>query len=810
MLSFRSGYRGVRNEQTDENELQQINRTASTRPADEAPLTGEQRASTQDDHDEEEGDGVVSEGSRAQWIKSVYIRAWISALVLLINIILVSVAGGMAGGGYATTQVVYEGSCTLTERWDTALHLLINVLSTAILAASNFCMQALVAPSREEVDRYHSRRKWLDIGVPSLRNLAVARRYRVGLWVILLATTTPFHLLYNSAVFSSVGKNGFAVLLAPSDLDPSAVSDLTTSGLENCFGGIVGYLWDDFVSFLANGTYTRHTRQECIDISNEKSPSTIRTIVVLTNYLNTTQGGNRAIFQSNSDVTTSNLLRSEGIDPNILYGSRMSQTTWAFNINNKVTYDISNFSTYDCYDRISDFDACEDGYQLGSWLADTQPQSLEVVESYIRSDIDADITAHILDERCLFDRWYWESGIDMGDCLVIPRKGQCQLLYNPPISIIVIITAAIKVAAMFLAAKLDRRRSEPLLTVGDAVASFLTHPDPMTRGACWMAKSDVERTWRTLGARPPESQVALVHGGDGREIHLRSGRLARRQHWWQAASSHRWAVTFALSGMCIGVGGYLLGQAGSVAGVDDMSVKYWWQLGFGTATGSVVINNALEWPILAYVVVANAPQFIVTISYYFYDNVLTSMLAAAEYSSYGASRKPLRVSWPRPDSSQRSTYWLSVPYQYSVPLLTVYAALHWTISRSVFYVQIVPRDKFSRPMKDQVLSALGYSPIAIFVSLLVGGVLICTLIGMAVYRRFQSSLPLAGSCTAAISASCHPGNDADTQTAALGDVTWGETVSLPEWMVVGSEDALAHCSFTSQEVSKPSLDRMYA
>lgn len=137
------------------------------------------------------------EGHQAQWIKSVYICAWISALVLLINIALISAAGGMAGGAYGTTQMIYEGSCTLTKRWDVALHLLINVLSTAILSASNFCMQALVAPSREEVDRYHGRRKWLDIGVPSLRNLGVAGRYRISLWAILLVTATPFHLLYD-------------------------------------------------------------------------------------------------------------------------------------------------------------------------------------------------------------------------------------------------------------------------------------------------------------------------------------------------------------------------------------------------------------------------------------------------------------------------------------------------------------------------------------------------------------------------------------------------------------------------------------
>lgn len=262
-------------------------------------------------------------------------------------------------------------------------------------------------------------------------------------------------------------------------------------------------------------------------------------------------------------------------------------------------------------------------------------------------------------------------------------------------------------------------------------------------------------------------------------------------------------------GICFGVGTYLLDQATSKSGIDSRSVQFWWELGFGTATGSIVIRYMLRWPILGYIAVANAPQFIVTISYYFYNNVLTNMLVAAEYSSYGASRKPLRVSWPKPGTYQRSTYWLSIPYWYSGPVLITYAVLHWAISQSLFYVRIVPLDVHSRPVEGQTVSGLGYSPIAIFVSLLVGVVLVSPLLIMAVSRRFKSLMPLAGSCSAAISAACHPGVDDDTQTAAFKRVTWGETLSLPEWMALES-DGIGHCSFTSKEVLPPSREKLYA
>lgn len=78
------------------------------------------------------------------------------------------------------------------------MHLIINILSTGILAASNYCMQTLVAPTREDIDASHARGKWLDIGTPSLGNLKVTPKHRVALWLVLWITATPFHLMYVS------------------------------------------------------------------------------------------------------------------------------------------------------------------------------------------------------------------------------------------------------------------------------------------------------------------------------------------------------------------------------------------------------------------------------------------------------------------------------------------------------------------------------------------------------------------------------------------------------------------------------------
>ena len=58
---------------------------------------------------------------------------------------------------------IYQGSCAVVKRLDLWLHLLINVLSTGMLMASNYCMQLQAAPTRVNVDKAHDTEDWLDI-----------------------------------------------------------------------------------------------------------------------------------------------------------------------------------------------------------------------------------------------------------------------------------------------------------------------------------------------------------------------------------------------------------------------------------------------------------------------------------------------------------------------------------------------------------------------------------------------------------------------------------------------------------------------
>lgn len=201
-----------------------------------------------------------------------------------------------------------------------------------------------------------------------------------------------------------------------------------------------------------------------------------------------------------------------------------------------------------------------------------------------------------------------------------------------------------------------------------------------------------------------------------------------------------------------------------------------WNLGFGSVNSSTVINLCANPSncsgIISIALLANTPQAIVSVAYFFYNNMLTAMLLAVEFNDYAAERKPLRVSWPK--GLQRSTYYLSLPYRYSIPLLIAHTILHWLVSQSLFFVEVILYDMVGNLTPERLITC-GYSPMAIIFAVVLGISMMIVILGLG-FRHFKNSMPLAGSCSAAISAACHPppgGGD------ALKPVMWGEVLKPP-------------------------------
>ena len=228
-------------------------------------------------------------------------------------------------------------------------------------------------------------------------------------------------------------------------------------------------------------------------------------------------------------------------------------------------------------------------------------------------------------------------------------------------------------------------------------------------------------------------------------------------------------------------------------------------LGFGSFSPNAIIQIGIPQEgttgLAGCVLLANLPQVILSFLYLMYNGLYTSMHMAHEYGGYATQRKPLRVTTP--GGSQRSTYWLQLPYAYGVPLILASATLHWLISQSIFLARVsVWTNGVRTELHSSASSAVGYSLAPILCTVVLGSCMLAVVLGMGL-RKLPSSMPIAGSCSMALAAAAHrPESDID---AAVLPVKWGVVARESE----GPGD-VGHCCFTSEEVTEPQEGKLYA
>lgn len=94
--------------------------------------------------------------------------------------------------------ILFSGNCARAKSTNTWLQFIVNVLSSILLAASNYCMQCLSSPTRKEVDSAHIKGRMLDIGIPSVQNLRAISMERKLLWTGIVISALPLHFMYVS------------------------------------------------------------------------------------------------------------------------------------------------------------------------------------------------------------------------------------------------------------------------------------------------------------------------------------------------------------------------------------------------------------------------------------------------------------------------------------------------------------------------------------------------------------------------------------------------------------------------------------
>ncbi|XPS68893.1 hypothetical protein M3J09_001172 [Ascochyta lentis] len=663
-----------------------------------------------------------------------------TAVVLLINFI-VTVAYGIQ----ARDGILFSGDCDQAKQINSGLHLVINALSTILLSSSNYCMQCLSAPTRKEVDAAHADRKELDIGVLSMSNLLRISRKRAVIWALLGLSSVPLHLFYNSAVYLSIAVPDYRVIaVGESFVSGDPITNFTM--IDAMTDKLIA--WDTETKTMyesaRDGSYDRLETLDCIKAYAQMVQTKRRNLVL--------------VASDNKYPESTGVLLKYGLGSHIFWDKdfrgrdniQVEETSKAF----RWMCSSVNVIDANCPVEIAQFKSAPDTWTVGAFCSDALcGSSGSVVKMQMKGPI----------EYCLSER----------------AEQHCKVQWNVSIAALVTVLNFFKAGLIVYTALYTRE--QPLMTLGDALASFLETEDPTTVGMCLASKSD---PWQMV----PRQWVGTKY------------------KWKDATTKTRQLSTFLLLSGCLGAVAGLLAWGLRWLSDNEQSTSFsaLIDIGFGTTDPRTVFRSAIS-SVIGNVLVANIAQVILSFVYLLFNGLLTAMLLGYEWSTYANHRKGLRVSTVR-EGYQRSTFFLSLPYRFALPLMALSGVLHWLVSQSIFLVAMEyysVTDPHAKNPPNFTQNACGYSPTAIVCALVVGGALLIAGIGVG-FVPFQPGVNVVGSSSVAISAACHlpMSQELEGKAVARGKVKWG--------VVEAEEGGVGHCAVSSGEVGPLEVGQRYA
>ena len=686
------------------------------------------------------------------------VSADLAVLVIVLALTLVAALRFPRDGLRAT---LIDDDCDPVRKWSTWLHLGINIVSTILLATSSYAMQCLTSPTREEINRTHLRGRCMDIGVPSFGNLLKTSRHRMLLWLVIVLSSLPLHLLANSAVYETQGANSYVMAVVEEDFISRPLSGLSQ-----------GYAY----------TGAGFNSPEYVI----PRPSWVDKIEV-TLYENTTRLLKELVPK---------MERLENADCMKAYSQPLLSNRRSVIAVTSRKLKISPKSTYNYIDQLyyQSVDVCPDCQSYRYYTDPTLWLCAWLHGNKQGSTRGCDVSAAI--NRA--SEWEISYG-PIEYCLSERAVGQCQLQANISIMISVIVCALVKIIAIIAA--FCTMPKDIIATIGDAVASFLRDREPQTSGCCLMSRGTVHNhfigRWKSE-KRSPKPWAAW----------------SLKKRWGSAPSVTQWFATILFLGALLittiaffSIGRQRLKHApvmaensyGLSAPSDIGSIM---RMGFGVVNVNFLVtlpDMSSRDGVIGHTLLVNTPQLVLSFSYFAYNAIWTQMLIAREWAQFGIRRLSLRVSLP--SGQQRSNYFLTIPYMYAIPLLTISAILHWLLSQSFFLARI---NVNSAPpfvnTPPAVINTVGYSLGALLMFFIVASVTVLVVMLFGIFMKLSSPIPVVAGCSLAISAACHPLNESDEMR--LVPLKWG---IVGESMSTDDKDGgeIKHCSFSAGEVSSP-------
>ncbi|KAH8911814.1 hypothetical protein BR93DRAFT_932932 [Coniochaeta sp. PMI_546] len=593
----------------------------------------------------------------------------------------------------AGESVIFSGSCATAESIGMGLHALINVFVVVLLAGGNYVFQVLSSPTRREVDVAHAEKKWLDIGIPSFRNLARISRSRAVLAVVVLLVATIAQVIYNAVIFTSQTAVDYNVLAVTQSFLKGAPFSNATSNNDGKLSRLDILSLQDLAS---RNALVNLTATECSTQFSSVYQADFKAVLIVTDI----------------DSTTSSLVQ---------------------------TASASSSST----DRLS--------------LIDSGNTALPNDQTAVKF--------------CLAQR----SDIEQ----------TCDVNLNGSLLGVVVFLNLITVIVMTTI--LFRRSLEQLVSLGDALSSFMRTPDLTTSGSCLMTKSDVwQERW---GLREAKFWVPRNH------------------FWFRTPSIPRWCL---IAFLWVALASLAATALALTVRADPSGALS----SFGTISPHALYLLPSSIPASGATLIPALPQLLIAALYLAANSLMTIYYLSHESSLFALGRPlPLRVT-SSPKGNQTTSLYLTLPRPWSWFLVTLFVAMAFVLSQSFFVVSVhlAPADPSSTVIST--LTALGFSGTGLLVLLALLVVLALTVVGLG-FRQAPPAIlgngqaagnPLAleaGSCSAVLSARCHAAPQERNMELWKRPLTWGVVEG-------GGPVNVAHCTFTAGRAGDIDLGRSYA
>ncbi|KAH6985672.1 hypothetical protein BKA56DRAFT_291858 [Ilyonectria sp. MPI-CAGE-AT-0026] len=609
------------------------------------------------------------------WRGGVTLNALLAFLVFVAAIVCLAFAGAkgkISGGGSS----VVDGDVSEVRGANWGIHALVNIFAVVLVAAANYVVQILSSPTRCEVDTAHEKLTWVDIGIPSLRNLRLISSTRAALSATLLVLAVGSQIIYNALIFTtqSAAATNMALVSTSFIQSGSLSSKIDLNGMSR----------SELVNLQAKAKdddLIRLTSEECISTFND-------------------------LFQTDYD----------GVLIIVKSGSSLTVETA------KSGTQLSKF--FDGLDKKTDsIDYC-------------------LAESADDATSSLNLSGPLLGVIAFFN-----------------------LIFLLALSV-----------ALLLA--ITRNDFKPLVTLGDALVSFLEDPDPATQDACLMNKAEVkDGTW---GQREAKFWTASP---------LR---------WISTPSPLRWSVWLLT----------FLAPLGLTAAALAMSMKASPKSPFSSFAEATAVYSLPSGSRVGLAIVTALPQVFIGVLYLSTNALLTLFFLSHELSMFVAPGRliPLRVSSGRPIGAQTTSLYLTLPRALSWVLFFSHAAMGFLLSQGVVLVALNRDDGTTH-------NGIGFCPLPLLILLVVLVTLGLLVLGLSLRKAdprgaIDSGDPAGnpltlpgGSCSAVLSSRCHRVPQEDGVEALA--VRWG-VVREGIGMYAG------HATFSARPVGDILVGRSYA